>query len=74
MDTAQEITNQKNVIAEALKQKRALQRERKSIGAEIKGWNDSMEKASALVELLEAGDVDGYQQTIAMEKAPKVEE
>jgi len=74
MDTQTEITNQKNIIAEALKQKRALQRERKIIGAEIKGWNDSMEKASALVELLEAGDVDGYQQTIALDKAPKEKE
>lgn len=65
MNTEQEIINQKNIIAEALKQKRALQRERKSIGTEIKGWNDSMEKASAMVEMLEAGDVDGFQQTIA---------
>ena len=65
MNITAEITKQKNVIADALKEKRRLCRERKLIAADIKGWNDSMEKASSLVELLEAGDVDGYQQTIA---------
>lgn len=65
MNVAAEITNQKNIIAEAMKQKRALKAQRKGISAEIRGWDDTMDKASQLVDLLEAGDVDGYQQTIA---------
>lgn len=64
MNINAEITNQKNIIAEAMKQKRALKTQRKGISAEIRGWDESMENASQLVELLEAGDVDGYQQTI----------
>lgn len=65
MDVNAEIANQKNIIAEAMKEKRRLKRQRKELSAEIRGWDDSMEKASQLVELLEAGDVDGYQQTLA---------
>ena len=64
MDTAKEIATQKNIIAEAMKMKRALKVQRKALSAEIKGWDESAEKASVLVELLEAGDVNGYQQTI----------
>ncbi len=65
MNVAAEITNQKNIISESMREKRRLKRERKLLSAEIKGWDDSAEKASVLVEMLEAGDVDGFQQTIA---------
>lgn len=64
MNIATEIQTQKNIIAEAMKMKRALKVQRKALSAEIKGWDESAEKASVLVELLEKGYVDGYQQTI----------
>ena len=64
MNIATEIQTQKNIIAEAMKMKRALKVHRKALSAEIRGWDESAEKASVLVELLEKGDVDGYQQTI----------
>lgn len=66
-----EIESRKNIISEATKQIRALKRESKSLAAERKGWADTIEKASIELELLEAGDVDGFQQTIASAVAEK---
>jgi len=71
MNIEAEIANQKNIMAEALKHKRALSVQRKAIAAEIKGWNDSMEEASRRVELLESGDVDGFQLTLVSAVADK---
>jgi hypothetical protein len=65
MDINAEINNQKNIIAECMVHRRALKLQRKAISAEIKGWDESMEKASERLELLKNGDVDGYQQTLA---------
>ena len=64
MNIQAEIITQKNIIQESMRMKRALKAQRKALSAEIRGWDESAEKASVLVELLENGDVDGYQQTI----------
>lgn len=43
----------------------STQKQAKELSAERKGWADTIEKASVELELLEAGDVDGFQQTLA---------
>jgi hypothetical protein len=65
MNVAAEIAQRKNIIAEAAKMKRALKRQRKAVSSEIRGWDETAEKASEELEKLEAGDIDGFQQTIS---------
>lgn len=71
IDVPSEIQHRKNIISEATKQIRQLKRQSKDLSAERKGWNDTIEKASVELDLLESGDIDGFQQTLASATAEK---